>query len=324
LTGQTSITLITVHFGPWVPWIELLLESISYNPTIKFLFFHDADYPETRPANVEFIRLSLEDLKKKLSHKLDIDISFTDPYKLCDFRATYGFVFQEYIKDAAFWGFVDNDLIWGQIRGFLSEEMLQNNDIITSWPTRIHGPFTVLRNRADINQLYEHIPDYKRILSLPKHHTADEDAFNAIVMAQKDIGSVKFCGKMMQIGDKAGSWSETLRIEAVKKGLDPKDILPPIGPSRWHNGHIYHIKSGVEAMFFHFQTWKKNWNQCMISKIALRHSDGFMIDKRGFRISYKKKSGRSIETVVSLYLDAKRLVKKIFGASRKNKKKTIK
>lgn len=58
-------------------------------------------------------------------------VAIPNSYKLCDFKPTYGLIFSEYIAKYDFWGMGDIDVIYGNIRDFITEDVLNNNDIIT-------------------------------------------------------------------------------------------------------------------------------------------------------------------------------------------------
>lgn len=80
----------------------------------------------------------------------DFNIALPSPYKLCDFRPIYGKLFQQYINGADFWGFGDIDLIYGDIRQFITENVLQNYDLISGW-----GHLTLVRNNDYWNNFYK-------------------------------------------------------------------------------------------------------------------------------------------------------------------------
>ena len=56
--------------------------------------------------------------------KYDFSINLPSPYKLCDFKPAYGEIFNEFISSFDYWGYCDVDLIWGNIRKFLSNDLL--------------------------------------------------------------------------------------------------------------------------------------------------------------------------------------------------------
>ena len=173
-----SIILIVPYIGKWPLWFEAHLVSIAKNPTVNWLFITDCELPKNYPNNVRFIPISLESLNIKINTVLGIDVPLS-PRKLCDVRPAYGEIFQEYISDYDFWGFCDVDIIWGDIRAYVTEPILSEYDIISSRKDTISGHFTILRNTDAINSLYLSIPDYRGMLSQNKLMRIDEEAFTA-------------------------------------------------------------------------------------------------------------------------------------------------
>ncbi|RLB65728.1 MAG: hypothetical protein DRH08_07575 [Deltaproteobacteria bacterium] len=101
--------------------------------------------------------------------KLGLPISFNDPYKLCDFKPAFGTIFAEYLNEYDFWGNADIDLIYGNIRRFLTEELLSEYDVITSRKEYLAGHLTLYRNRPEFNRLYENSVDYPRVFLDANH-----------------------------------------------------------------------------------------------------------------------------------------------------------
>ena len=85
--------------------------------------------------------LHLKIYKLVLKSILIIPVVLHKPYKLCDYRICYGAVFQDFIKNYDFWGFCDIDLLWGNIRTFITEGILNKYDKIG-----FQGHSTLVRN----------------------------------------------------------------------------------------------------------------------------------------------------------------------------------
>lgn len=79
------------------------------------------------PYNVEVIYKTLEELKDLFEKKLSIRIENLQPYKLCDFRPSYGLVFEEYLESYDYWGFCDIDLIWGNLSFIFPDKMIMTS-----------------------------------------------------------------------------------------------------------------------------------------------------------------------------------------------------
>lgn len=88
-------------------------------------------------------------LKTKIQDKFNFKICLDDPYKLCDFKPAYGYIFEEYLREYDLWGFIDIDLILGRIADFIPSETLQEFDIIGC-----HGHFTLFCNNEHVNNFF--------------------------------------------------------------------------------------------------------------------------------------------------------------------------
>ena len=51
------------------------------------------------PSNVHVVPMTLEEFKANAKKKLGFDVCIPQPYKLCDFKPAYGFLFEDYIQD---------------------------------------------------------------------------------------------------------------------------------------------------------------------------------------------------------------------------------
>ena len=136
-----SIILITPWFGKFPKYFPLWLKSATYNCTIDFLIPTDSvpDGIEI-PPNVRFLITSLEAIRNNLCVITGMDIVLKDPYKLCDYKPLYGLLYEKIVSQYDFWGYCDMDLVFGDLRHFLSEDILQVYDKIYST-----GQLTVFR-----------------------------------------------------------------------------------------------------------------------------------------------------------------------------------
>lgn len=172
-----SIELIMPYFGAWPPWIDYFLLSCSYNPTIRWQIFTDCAIPAYRSDNVIFTHMTLADFNGLASKKLQIPINITRPYKLCDFKPAYRIIFEEFLPPHDFWGYGDLDLIYGNIRGFLSDEILESHEVVTTGEKFMAGHFTLFRNMEMTNRLFERCPRYKQIFQQNEIHYAFDEIY---------------------------------------------------------------------------------------------------------------------------------------------------
>ena len=91
--------MLTCYFGKWPWYFPYFLHSCKFNPTIDFILITDnAEAIANKPDNVIIVKKSLNEIKDIASKKLGFVVATDDPYKLCDFKPAYGFLFREIMK----------------------------------------------------------------------------------------------------------------------------------------------------------------------------------------------------------------------------------
>lgn len=174
-----SIVYIVPYFGELPDLFPVWLHSCRNNPTVDWLIFTDDKREFNYPANVHVHYLLFSDLQELIKNKLNCKLYLERAYKLCDYRIAYGDIFSEYVKDYDFWGFCDIDLIWGNIRRFITDEVLSKYDKIG-----FQGHSTLIRNTEYYNKLYRHgIKDgtnFESLIQSPDSMFADEVYFNKL------------------------------------------------------------------------------------------------------------------------------------------------
>lgn len=146
-----KIVFIIPYFGHFNNYFDIWLNSCANNPTIDWLIFTDCRDKYNFPQNVKVIYTTYENIKAHFQSFYDFKISLEKPYKLCDFRPAYGEIFYEYIKDYDFWGYCDTDLVWGDMRNFLTDEILNKYDKIGA-----RGHCCIIRNTDKMRKAYRY------------------------------------------------------------------------------------------------------------------------------------------------------------------------
>jgi len=113
--------------------------------------------------------MEFEELKDLFEKKLHTKICLNQPYKLCDYKPYYGYLFSEYLTGYDFWGYCDCDLIFGNIDAFLPEVLLRQNDKLLRT-----GHLSFIRNTDEINSNFLHYETYKMVISSPVIYGYDE------------------------------------------------------------------------------------------------------------------------------------------------------
>lgn len=144
-----KILIIIPYFGKFPNYFKIWLKSVEYNKTIDFLLITDNKIDRV-PSNVKLVNISFEQIKKIIQNKYKFNINLKVPYDLCKFKPAYGDIFEKYINGYDFWGHCDMDLVFGDLRHFFTDSILENNQKILS-----HGHLCLYKNEEKINKLYK-------------------------------------------------------------------------------------------------------------------------------------------------------------------------
>lgn len=161
-----KIIFIIPYFGHFNNYFDIWLNSCANNPTIDWLIFTDCKDKHNYPQNVKVENTTFEELKTHFQSFYDFQISLEKPYKLCDYKPAYGDLFYQYIKDYDFWGYCDTDLIWGDLRKFLSDDILNKYEKIGNW-----GHCCIIRNSPKMRIAYKY--DSKNYLTYKNAFSSD-------------------------------------------------------------------------------------------------------------------------------------------------------
>ena len=168
-----KIGIIIPWFGEFRIDFNFWVKSIEFNPTVDFLLFTDQQIEIPIPNNLKVFKTSLREIEELARKTVWEGCVISKPYKLCDYKVAYGEIFHEYLMDYDFWGHCDMDMYFGNIRKFITEEILNKYDRIGN-----NGPFTLYKNRPDINAIYHKVDDIKIVFSDQQPFGFDEWGLN--------------------------------------------------------------------------------------------------------------------------------------------------
>lgn len=171
-----TIAFVIPYFGTLPPMFPLWLASCRQNPDVDFLIFTDDRTNYDYPENVRVTYTSFEEVRQLLQSCFDFPIALSAPYKLCDFRPVYGQAFAQWLRAYDYWGHCDIDLVWGDIRRFFSDALLEQHDRIL-WL----GHCSVFRNCERVNNYYRTLEangcmDWKTVYTTEANQSFDEYA----------------------------------------------------------------------------------------------------------------------------------------------------
>jgi len=233
-----TILLIIPYFGKWPVWFEAYLVSIQKNPSVNWLFITDCELPLHSPSNTEFISSSLSEFNDRVNAHFGVNVPLS-PRKICDLRVAFGELFSAELQNYDFWGFCDLDIIWGDIRAFITPEKLEYYDLISSRKHNTSGHFTIVKNTPANAAYYHHIFDYKELLQREELQRIDEDGLTAVIQEKNNLKV---------------DWHETL-LNHDGKGRAHQEYV--YDRWKWDQGKVINTQTGQEVMYLHFINWKR-------------------------------------------------------------------
>lgn len=144
-----KICLIILYFGKLPDYFPIWLKTCEFNESIDFLLITDDKTKFSYPKNVKVKYMNFKDIQTKFQRIFDFKIILNSPYKLCDYKPAYGEVFSDYLKEYDFWGHCDIDLFFGNIRKFITDDILNKYDRILT-----RGHFSLYKNEYNFNIKY--------------------------------------------------------------------------------------------------------------------------------------------------------------------------
>ena len=143
------ILVLFPHFGMLPPQYKMWRASARYNSDIDFLFFTDCD---VKPApNIIVHKIAFADFKQLVQSKFD-------------YRPAFAYILSKYIKNYDFWGWGDLDVVYGNIRHFITDEVLSHYKMISGF-----GHFTLYHNDEYTNTFFmkqvDGYVDYKEVFT---------------------------------------------------------------------------------------------------------------------------------------------------------------
>lgn len=247
-SGRSSICLVRLWHGEYPPYLDCVLRSCAANPDIHWLVITDNPVPPAAPANVRFQHMTPADLLRRFTEKLGFEPA--PPHVNTDLKAALGLVFEDLLAGYAFWGHCDFDVVFGDLRRFLTEEILAGHDKILS-----RGHLTVYRNHAEVNRAFMlECPgalDYRDVFKTPG--TTQFDEMRGVNLIFRYHGFRCFQGEFIVDIKAPTPWTIT-RFEGTAIRNYPAQVF------YWHRGRLCQVHLNcdrdlvdVEYAYIHFQ-----------------------------------------------------------------------
>jgi len=251
-----SIAFLICWSGDYPWYFSYFIHSCRYNPTIDFLIFTDNNTKLDISANVKIIPFSLEQFKADASKALGFEITIESGYKLCDFKPAYGFIFSEWIKNYDFWGYCDADVIFGNIRAFMTEELLNEYDIISARHDYLTGCFSFYRNNQTMRELFKQSKDYRKVFTEARNFFFDETNF-AFEAFEKGLHYSQIHTEVESMTHVVRRLQEENRLKAY---FEFQIVEGFAGNMLWNKGTLIYRKQ-FEAMLYHMVRFKRKYSE---------------------------------------------------------------
>jgi hypothetical protein len=309
-----SLLTISCYFGKLPEHFPMFLKSVEMNPTVDFLLITDCKVDDM-PSNFRVYNCSFEEMRERIQALFDFSIVLDRPYKLCDYKPVWGLAFSEYLEEYDFWGYCDLDMIFGDIRAFLPDSVLDNHDKIYKL-----GHLTYYRNNDENNARYriDNWLTYKEAFT-----TSEIVAFDEIAGMQNIFDQHGFSTYISR--DYADITYGKVRFTLSYFQI-PEELVPTNNYDKqvfyWENGKVFraYLKDGEilreEFIYIHFSKRK------MLLNDVDENSNTFYITNKGL---FAKNEIVGLNEI-DFYNRSKRFqeIKRFFECWSKNKKIRIK
>lgn len=296
---MNSIVLLSVYFGDLPDYFNYFIETAKTNKTIQFVIYNDRLKEEKTIDNIHLIPLSLVNLNQRLTSIFNTTVTLNSSWKINEIKPLFALLFPGKIKAYDFWGWCDIDIIWGNIRNFMTEEILEKSQVISTKPYWTAGHFTLFKNTEQLNKLalsYSELPD---LLNDEKYYAFEEccHRWNDDRDSQSEIikrGEKLSMYNIIRNEEKAG------RIQASFLDIIVEHPMPIL--LEWVPEKIMDVSRKREVMYFHLITVKKIWRFYLPKTNKIHHlyisESGIRINNENFMLWNLKKFRFSINGII--------------------------
>ena len=279
---MSKIVFIIPYIGRYPWYFPYFLHSCRYNPTVDFLIFTDNETPELDvPVNVSIIPFTLEQFRIQATRALGFEVAIEHGYKLCDFKPAYGCIFAGYIREYDFWGYCDVDVIFGNIRLYMTDELLNAYDVISARHDYLTGCFALYRNQPYFRELFKQSKDCRNVYTNPRYVSFDETSF-AFDAFESGLHYSQIHTAIESMTHLVKRFHDENRLKAY---FEFQIVEGFAGNMLWKKGSLIYRKE-FEAMLYHLVRFKRKYAEPL--DLYRKIPDEFRIGKN--KIYQTKKS----------------------------------
>lgn len=278
---MNRIAIIIPYFGKLPNWMDIFLMSAANNRKIDFLIFtddasiHSLTYASAK--NIIIQNWNFEQIQNLIKEKLQGVLP--RPYKLCDYKPCYGYLFSDYLQKYDYWGHCDIDTTLGDIMHFIKVVNYHEYERLF-----LHGHFILYKNTEEMNKLFmSPVPR-----ELPPTMKFDFVKKTSYVCHYDEVGINLLCSFYLKKFCKAEiSYDVSYYYESFRLSGHEANVAPLV---TYENGHIYGYELDTttnkmckkEYAYVHFMKRRFPSDLCIpYEHLAITHK-GFLHLKNGY------------------------------------------
>lgn len=269
---------VITMFGSSFDWINEYIDNVQQLE--KYGWYWKIFTPnkiESR-GNVEIIDMNTGQFNDLVEKKLGVrpNLFLTESGKpsvhITDFYIYTGVIFEDYLKDADFWGITNLDVVYGRLDHFISDDTLKDCEVFSDDVNTINGVFSLFKNTPKVNNLFRIIEQWPEIITQPEcigckegdktKHTlygSDEYIMTDIMrLMGKDIAFRYPTYYPMLSHDRLEHHLPEPKLE-IKDDGSLWELFRDVNGPDWEHARPH---AGREVFIFHFNVTKR-WPECL-------------------------------------------------------------
>lgn len=279
---MNNIAFLTIYFGSKPKFLNLFLQTAKHNSDFDFFILSDWTDLPICADNIFHKYLTLDKFSSLAIKKGILKNKIETAYKLCDLKPAWFHIIEDFLdlSNYEFIGYLDIDLIIGNLNHFITIERLKHFDILSISPHFMSGVLTLIRNTPRFKLLYQSNDSWKYIFNNPNSFAFDEDlsfrknilsnhpynlsSFSDIVAKEEENGLKVFHGNHISYGKEKETFYYNNGIIKDKKG---NEFI------------IYDLVYVKHNFFWYYPDWKFLPKKFFINKFGLYRNKYFPLKR---------------------------------------------
>jgi hypothetical protein len=256
--------VINFHFGKRYDYFELHKKSLLNNKSYDFLLLSDQTEEDYTEGNIRYVRFTMEDATRLINERVSKNNVLIDPRQFCDYKIFFGVLFKEYLEGYDWYGYMDSDVIFGNIDRYIPESAFEEYEMISNiskYPgakdfvkdprcaENLFGPFTLIKNNEKMVNLYKKINYVAEMANSYVLHATEE---NILLYVCRDEG-IKILSKFKRGGNDVSlvRYPRHKRVPAQLK--DGELLFYPFLDEDFYSKDFVE-KMGIDGMILHVRS----------------------------------------------------------------------